>query len=110
MRYVDREKVEKVSTVTNMSEVSEVKEKWWRYENCVEIFPKNYVPIFFTNDKNTAMGIDDDDLLIMPKSGSWVKHKVEGYYILANVKQYNKVLKKYNTLRPKLWFEVKWNG
>lgn len=112
MRYIDRLKAcdeDITKKVCTFEDVADVKTPWWMPRDWIETFPKGWAPLAYVADKEMVSGIEDENLRLMPKSGSWVKYPVPGYYVLARLEMYNALQEKYLVLNPDGWRFTGWD-
>lgn len=112
MIFIDRDRVKDsdiAAGVSSFEDISTVDKPWWMPKNWLETFPKGWVPLAFLKGKESAYGIDDADLRLMPKSGSWVKYPVPGFYVLARAEKYTAMKEKYKAFKSKGWLFTEWD-
>lgn len=108
MKTLYRVKPSEAIEIAGEDEILNVQGKWWRPKGILEVFPAGYVPVFIAFESSVT-DIDDDDLVLVPKSREEAKYKSKNAFVCARAEKKEEMKKKYENAGLG-WGSVSWNG
>ncbi len=107
MKTIWREKASEAVEISSEEEILTVN-GWWRPKGMLEVFPAGFIPIFLAFETSNT-DIEDDELIIVPKSRQDAKYASKNAYICCKIEKKEEIVKRYKNAKLG-WAKVSWNG